>query len=244
MNDTTDASDKRMLTADLYRLLRNNWRVIISALCIVIFISLALSVLQGEIMRLDQAAYWLIVQRMRRPWLTPIMAAFSSLATPAVLICSLLLIAAFAPGKHPATACTVNLGCVLLINVILKAIVQRPRPDGFRLAIESGFSFPSGHSMVAMGFFGLIVWLIIHSDKDRSTRLRLAGVFSFLILMIGVSRIYLGVHYASDVIAGFCVSLIWLAVYTRIAMPLFMNKQTHKATNDAHSTSGDVPCKE
>ena len=244
MGDATDTADKRTFTSDLYRLLRNNWRVIISALCAIIFISLALNVLQGEIMKLDQTAYWLIVQRMRRPWLTPIMTAFSSLATPAVLICSLLLIAAFAPGRRPATACAVNLGCVLVINVILKAIVQRPRPDGFRLAIESGFSFPSGHSMVAMGFFGLIVWLIIRSDKDRNTRLRLAGVFSFLILMIGVSRIYLGVHYASDVIAGFCVSLIWLAVYTRVAMPLFMNKAAGKTTSKERLTSDTTPCKE
>ena len=84
MSDTTPSSSnnhpstirvekKHDLSSELYTLLRKNWRVIISALCAIIFISLTLSVLQGEIMKLDQTAYWLIVEHMRRTWITPIM---------------------------------------------------------------------------------------------------------------------------------------------------------------------------
>ena len=234
-NNSTTAAPRQ---TNIKTTLHNNWRIITIAVCIIIFISLALSVLQGDLMRLDQAAYWLIVEHMRRPWLTPIMMAFSSLATPAVLLCSLLLVAGFAQGRRPATACTINLLCVLIINITIKAIIQRPRPDGFRLAVEYGFSFPSGHSMVAMGFFGLIVWLIMHSNKDRKTRLWVSSIFCFLILMIGISRVYLGVHYASDVIAGFCVSIVWLALFTRIAMPAFLDsKQTEKTPHEVSSSS-------
>ena len=114
---------------------------------------------------------------------------------------------------------------VALLNVGLKTLVQRPRPEGFRLIEETGFSFPSGHSMVAMAFFGLIVWLVWRYEANRRQRALLTLAFAVVIVMIGVSRIYLGVHYASDVLGGFCASLIWLAVYTRLAVPLFLGEQ-------------------
>ena len=111
---------------------------------------------------------------------------------------------------------------VVVLNQALKFVVQRPRPDGFRLAEVGGYSFPSGHSMAAMAFFGLLVWIVWHYERDRRMRWGLAAAFSLVIVMVGLSRVYLGVHYASDVVAGFCVSLIWLAVYTRLAVPLFL----------------------
>ena len=99
---------------------------------------------------------------------------------------------------------------MLVLNVVLKQIVQRPRPDGFRLIAETGYSFPSGHSMVSMAFFGLLVWMIWVYEKDRLMRNVWCVLMGLVIVMVGVSRIYLGVHYASDVLAGFCVSLVWL----------------------------------
>ena len=176
-------------------------------------------------MRLDRAAYWLIVQHLRRPWLTPVMESFSALATPVSMLVVLVVVAAFAPGKRPGWCCAVNLGLVVLINQVLKFIIQRPRPDGFRLATVSGFSFPSGHSMAAMAFFGLLAWLVWRYEKDRRQRALLVAAFALVIVMIGVSRIYLGVHYASDVIGGFCLSVIWLALYTHIAVPLFLGNE-------------------
>lgn len=115
-----------------------------------------------------------------------------------------------------------NLALVVVLNLALKAIVQRPRPDGFQLAVESGFSFPSGHSMAAMAFFGLLIWLVWHYKRDRAMRNLCCAAFAVIIVMIGVSRIYLGVHYASDVLAGFCVSLAWLAFYTRVVAPALL----------------------
>ena len=150
------------------------------------------------------------------------MESFSALATPLTLLVLLLAVAAFAPGRRPGWCCAVNLGLVVLINQALKFIIQRPRPDGFRLASVSGFSFPSGHSMVAMAFFGLLAWFVWKYEKDHRQRTLLLAAFGVVIVMVGVSRIYLGVHYASDVIGGFCLSLIWLALYTRIAVPLFL----------------------
>lgn len=210
------------IISEFLELLRANFRLVVAVIAVSIFLFLLSEVLQGELMRLDRIAISLFVMRLRTPWLTPIMEAFSALATPVVLLVLLLVVIAFAPGRAPGWCCTINLVLVVLLNQILKFIVQRPRPEGFRLAVVSGFSFPSGHSMVAMAFFGLLAWFVWRYEKNRRMRNLLVIAFSIVILMIGISRVYLGVHYASDVLAGFCVSLVWLTLYTRLAVPVFL----------------------
>lgn len=212
----------RSIGRRLGRLIVANKRIVILAACAIVFVALLEDVLEGDLSRIDSAAYALIVERLRADWLTPIMEAISALATPVSLVVLLLVIVAFAPGKRPGACAAVNLVLVFLLNQALKFAIQRPRPDGFQLAIEQGFSFPSGHSMVAMAFFGLLVWMVWRYEADRATRIGCAVAFSAVIVLVGVSRIYLGVHYASDVLAGFCVSLAWLAIYTRVAAPLFL----------------------
>ena len=147
------------------------------------------------------------------------------------------MIAAFAPGRRPGACCALNLVLVVALNQTLKFLIQRPRPEGFALAAETGFSFPSGHSMAAMAFFGLLVWIVWHYKRDRAMRWMCAGAFSLIIVLIGLSRIYLGVHYASDVIGGFCVSLAWLALYTHLVAPLFLGEipRRETASKDAPS---------
>lgn len=214
----------RGIASELASLARKNVRLIIVAVCVVVFLALLEDVLTVESMKLDRIAYWLIVQHLRTPWLTPVMESFSALANPVTLLVLLLAVAAFAPGRRPGWCCAVNLLLVVALNQALKYLIQRPRPDGFRLASASGFSFPSGHSMVAMAFFGLLAWFVWRYEKDRRQRAFLLVAFALVIVMIGVSRVYLGVHYASDVIGGFCLSIVWLALYTRIAVPLFLGE--------------------
>ena len=214
----------RGVASSLAGLARKNLRVIVVCACVLVFLMILEDVYDAESMRLDRAAYWLIVEHLRTPWLTPVMESFSALATPVSLVVLLLAVAAFAPGKRPGMCCAVNLVLVVVINQVLKFIIQRPRPDGFRLATVSGFSFPSGHSMAAMAFFGLLAWLVWKYEADRRLRRLYATGFALVIVMIGVSRIYLGVHYASDVLGGFCLSMAWLAVYTRVAVPLFIGE--------------------
>ena len=216
---------QRGVGRELWGLLRGNRLLVAAAVCLVIFLGLLEDVLSGELMKLDRAAYWLVVEHMRTAWLTPIMESFSALATPVTLLVLLLAVAAFAPGRRPGWCCAVNLGLVVVLNQALKYLVQRPRPDGFRLASVSGFSFPSGHSMVAMAFFGLLAWLVWRYEADKHMRRLLLVAFGLVIVMVGLSRVYLGVHYASDVVAGFCLSLMWLALYTRIGVPLFLGEE-------------------
>lgn len=202
--------------------IRGERRVLIGAAAVLVFIWLLFEVEEKDIFRLDVAAYDLIVLNMRTAWLTPIMRTLSDLATPVVLVVMLLMVEEFAPGRRPGLCAAVNLVLATLLNQLLKHLVQRPRPMGYRLATVGGYSFPSGHSMVAMAFFGLLIWMVWRYEKDEFVRwLGILG-FGAVIVLVGFSRIYLGVHYASDVLAGFCASIAWLAVYTKLVAPYLM----------------------
>ena len=73
--------------------------------------------------------------------------------------------------------------------------------------------------MVAMAVFGLLLWYVWRYEKNPRRRAALICLFALIIAMIGISRIYLGAHYASDVLGGFCVSMIWLVLYTKVIAP-------------------------
>jgi len=112
-------------------------------------------------------------------------------------------------------AATANIALGALFNEILKHLFLRARPDLTQLAKVSGYSFPSGHSMNSMIFYGFFVYIIIKSMKHRS-KYFIAGALGLLVFMIGISRIYLGVHYASDVLAGFIIGFAWLMLFIRL----------------------------
>lgn len=207
------------------RMLWNNKRIIIFSISLIVFLAVMQHVRSDDILRLDTMAYGFFVLRLRRPWLTGIMEGFSSLSSPIVIAVMFLMVAAFAPGRRPGMCAALNLVCVVGINQVLKYIVQRPRPDGFRLVSEVGYSFPSGHSMVSMAFYGLCAWMVWTYERDRIMRWVCCLSFAAIVVVVGISRVYLGVHYFSDVVAGFCVSLAWLAIYTKVFCPLFMPEE-------------------
>jgi undecaprenyl-diphosphatase len=101
-----------------------------------------------------------------------------------------------------------------LLNPALKEVFRRARPSGIdALYISHGYSFPSGHAMGAMSLFGSLAY-VIYFSMEHHRRLRILAVILcvLLILTIGSSRVYLGVHYLSDVLAGFAAGLCWVAV--------------------------------
>lgn len=204
--------------------LKKNIVLVATLLAALVFVFLLEDVVSGQVMRIDTMAYYWFVLKLRSLWLTPIMEGFSALGNPVVVLVMAALVAMFAPGKQPGRLVFFNLAAVLLLNTLLKTLVQRPRPDGFRLVSEVGYSFPSGHSMFSMAFFGLLIWMIYAYETDVRMRKTWIATLAAIIVMVGVSRVYLGVHYMSDVLAGFSVSLMWLVLYTRIFAPVFMPK--------------------
>lgn len=98
----------------------------------------------------------------------------------------------------------------LTIMFLLKFIFQRPRPEIPLLKKVSGFSFPSGHAFMSVTFYGLLIYIVWKEIKQRWLRNCIIVLLVVLIILIGISRIYLRVHYASDVIAGFAIGFGWL----------------------------------
>jgi len=101
-------------------------------------------------------------------------------------------------------------GGAALLNVVLKNAFRRDRPSIHRLIEETGYSFPSGHSMAAFALYGILAYLLWRHARTALGRVLVAGLAAAVTLCIGLSRIYLGVHYPSDVIAGYLASGVWL----------------------------------
>jgi membrane-associated phospholipid phosphatase len=97
-----------------------------------------------------------------------------------------------------------------ILNYILKNLFERARPDAFRIVAASGYSFPSGHAMVSIYSYGMLAFLIARNIKSWRWRYVLAAITILFIVAMGISRIYLGVHYPSDVIAGYTAGGMWL----------------------------------
>ncbi|SIR09945.1 phosphatase PAP2 family protein [Pontibacter lucknowensis] len=104
----------------------------------------------------------------------------------------------------------VALGSISL-NLVLKFFFDRQRPD-MPLVDASGLSFPSGHSMIAASFYSLIIYLTWQHVESKPLRNFLVALLVIFILLIGFSRIYLRVHYATDVVAGFAAGILWVII--------------------------------
>ncbi len=102
----------------------------------------------------------------------------------------------------------------VLSNNIIKVIVQRPRPDVLRLVSETGYSYPSGHTMIAVLFYGTIIYFL-YKNKVKGRHI-ITILLVLLILCVGLSRIYLGVHYASDIIGGLLLGTSLILLTTTI----------------------------
>lgn len=93
---------------------------------------------------------------------------------------------------------------------LIKNLVQRHRPSNPLVAGVTNYSFPSGHAFMSVAFYGLLIWLVLtYTTQQWKQRLWVALLLIF-ILVIGFSRIYLRMHYTSDVVAGLCLGTIWL----------------------------------
>ena len=105
---------------------------------------------------------------------------------------------------------------VVGVSQLLKRVIRRARPLNIALIEETGFSFPSGHSMVGFAFYGFIIYLIYKSNLNKKLKILLIILFSLLILNIGLSRIYLGVHFTTDVLGGFILAMLHLILFIEL----------------------------
>ena len=204
---------------------KKNIKWVIVLICISIFVYLMQAVWGSRVLPIDTSGYGFMSKHFISNSLTPVMRLITQFGGTNLMIAWAMASLVLIKNKRIAISVVSNLVLIALLNNILKLIVRRDRPTGFRLIAETGYSFPSGHSMVSMAFYGYLIYLIYKNVRNKKLRWTLIACFSLLILIIGMSRIYLGVHYTSDVFAGFLFSLGYLVIYTKLTDPIvFLNK--------------------
>lgn len=157
-----------------------------------------------------------VVQGWETPGLTRWMKGFSwvgaTLPTTALSVLSVLFLYFGLRHRYEVLFFIFNIGGSTILNRVLKGVFRRERPDIHRLAEELSYSFPSGHAMAAVSLYGALAYLLWRHIPSTAGRTLLIAISAFMIGMISISRIYLGVHYPSDVIGGLLGSGMWLAL--------------------------------
>ncbi|MFJ7724793.1 phosphatase PAP2 family protein [Neobacillus sp. NPDC097160] len=188
---------------------------IFSLVCVVGFCVLSLLISDHKIINFDSNVI-AAIQGLETPWLTKVMKFFTFVgSTPVVIILSILLIIFLYKVLHHRLELILFVSAIIgsaVINQVLKQVFHRVRPNFHRLIDISGFSFPSGHAMNAFTVYVIISFLLWRHIPSKWGRGLLICLSAVMILAIGISRIYLGVHYPSDIIGGYLASGFWLAV--------------------------------
>lgn len=154
------------------------------------------------------------IQSFRSAPLTSYFRFFTDLGDRYAYIALTLLLGAYFYVRNQSWKFVLQTVLVLLLatgsNVVLKSVIDRQRPAVEHLVSVNTLSYPSGHAMSAMAFYGFLIYLTVRYAVDKRLRLAIIAVLVWVILSVGISRIYLGVHYPSDVLAGFIGGLIWV----------------------------------
>ncbi len=200
----------------MMKLIRNLFSgFIISLVSLVGFSGIAILMNEQKLSQFDQVLISTI-QGFESPTLTIVMNFFTFIGSfPSVFVISLFAVLfLYFVLKHRIELilfASVVIGTPI-INLILKQIFHRARPDLHRLIEIGGYSFPSGHAMNAFAVYGILAFLLWRHIPSCLGRTTLFLISSGFIFMIGISRIYLGVHYPSDIIGGYLASGFWLSM--------------------------------
>lgn len=193
-----------------------NKKTIIFFICIIVFLSILEDVFEYGILQSDIEVYKFINENFINDTNTNVLKIITNLGGAFIIIVIAILSLVLIKNKKLALTIPLNLVIITILNNVLKYIVQRERPDQLRLVNETSYSFPSGHSMISMAFYGYFIYLIYKYVKNRYIKSILIVLLLCLIVLIGFSRVYLGVHYTSDVLSGFVISIAYLALFTNI----------------------------
>jgi len=187
-----------------------------SAVATLVFFGwLADEVLEGETRHFDDVTRS-AVHTLASPALTTTMRGISFLGSTLFLTAATIMVVAwFALRKwgREAKLFAITMIGASILNTTLKLVFQRPRPAPFfNLTAPETYSFPSGHALASCCFFAGLAAILSGRIKSRRARTLIWIAAGTMFLLIGLSRIYLGVHYTTDVIAGFAAALIWILV--------------------------------
>ena len=203
-----------------FNISRFKW--ILVAILTIIFILLWLGTITGVTDEIDNLIYK-SVESIRSDFLTVVLIGITELGGVVGLFFILLITVIVLCKKNrvkEATAITLNLIISTFTYVILKNIFQRERPvTGNILIDEVGFSFPSGHTTNNVAFYFFAIYLVCINVKNKKVRNISCVILAIIPILIAFSRIYLRVHYPTDVIAGFCLGIVLVVLFTTFIWP-------------------------
>lgn len=201
------------------------------ALFVVGFI--AHEVLYEEEYELDRAVAAYVSEQVVTPALTRFMRVMAFMASSTFLLPAYTLLTIFYLVIKQEKILGLGIALIGITGYIithsLKNLFGRERPQDQLTEILTNFSFPSGHSVSAFLFYGLLVYLIWNTKLRRVVKIVIAIFLFVLAILIGCSRIYLGVHYTTDVIAGFCIGFAWLLLSIWLIEKLLERRRKRKS---------------
>lgn len=200
--------------------------IIFAVMSLWIFTKITDEVIERETAIFDNSIQSAIYS-LRNPIATKIMATASFLGSKEFLFAiSVILIIFFLAKNKKRTAITYTTILLLTagLNNIIKLLIHRGRPDLLPLEKTSFYSFPSGHSMNSLVFYGLLAYFAYHYTRNKKVGIIVWIIALAIVVMIGFSRIYLGAHYPTDVIAGFVAGIFILASAIAIDKTLRLNR--------------------
>ena len=139
----------------------------------------------------------------------------TTMASPIFILLALVIVVIVISNKKYGLLLFVNTIFIFLLNQGLKLIFLRERPFDLMITYEDGYSFPSGHTMMGIAFYGFIIYIIWQMNLSIRMKKIFTVLLIVLMILICLSRVYLGVHYLSDVLAGIFISLAYLIVFIK-----------------------------
>lgn len=211
--------------------------MVLSLIAILAFYKISSLLLDGEIAAFDETTYQFI-KNLSSPLINSYMLFATFLGNRQFIVFFSLGLMAYYLFLKPHRWYSIKIPAVAIgsisANILLKEVYDRARPTAFQMIEASGLSFPSGHAMFNLSFYGLLIYIIYKEIKNKKIKYLAISILSVLIISIGISRIYLGVHYASDVVAGFCAGFLWLIIALFVTNKIERNikrKQEEAAKN-------------
>jgi len=182
------------------------------------------------------------IHQLRSPWITDFMEVITWLGDRNAYIIFVVLLFIFFYFRYRSFIFPLQTTVVLLIagglNRLLKDLIDRPRPMAEQLVEATSMSFPSGHAMSSIAFFGFLIYLSWRLISTSWIRWLLTFLLGLLILLIGFSRVYLGVHYPSDILAGFAAGgaclAVFISVFTYVRYRYARKGKEPRVTADEH----------
>ena len=189
-------------------------RYIVASISFIVFLLTTILVLTNKIKPFDDLIYNTVFG-LRNDFLDIFFKLVTELANPipVIIIFALLVILL---NRNNEIILSVNMASTLVINQLLKNIFRRIRPDHLKLIKQGGFSYPSGHAMMALCLYGTLIYICMKKIKNKKLKILLVTILTIIILLIGISRIYVGVHFPSDIMGGYSLTISIIIVSTTL----------------------------